>query len=417
MFGPSRRGYRVVLRALAMVTLASAGCVFARPSDKDLPAEVIAQSWYEPAAEVGINADQTIIENLDNGLLSPVSKEIASPEPVNIPRNILCLSAGGKFGSYPAGILCGWTARGDRPTFDIVTGSSSGAILAVYAFLGPKYDCYLKQFFTETDDRDIYRIRPTLDCLKGGSLGTSAPLKRVIDQQVNEELLADLRAAHAEGRRLYIATNNSRAKRVTVWDVGALACSGRPDAGELVRKVILAACSIPGLVPPVMFEIEVDGKVYLEEHSDGGAVTQSFVCFGPSSEVPPGPWLQGTNVYCIASGKLFGDPSPRGLRILGRIGSTVSASLYSLYRAEMMKIYALCATSGANYHLTAIPQDYPLGVGSMNATKDTMMQLFNMGYQRGYEGNHWRHHPPGLYPREQDTPRTGLTYLTRPAGE
>src|SRR5581483_4954397 len=61
---------------------------------------------------------------------------------------ILVLSGGGAWGAYGAGFLNGWSQRpaamgGQRPQFDVVTGISVGAIMAPYAFLGPRYDARL----------------------------------------------------------------------------------------------------------------------------------------------------------------------------------------------------------------------------------------------------------------------------------
>ena len=51
--------------------------------------------------------------------------------------NFLALSGGGSDGAFGAGVLCGWTASGKRPEFDLVTGVSTGALTAPFAFLGP----------------------------------------------------------------------------------------------------------------------------------------------------------------------------------------------------------------------------------------------------------------------------------------
>jgi hypothetical protein len=310
-------------------------------------------------------------------------------------------------------VLCGWTAHGTRPTFDVVTGSSSGSLLAVYAFLGPKYDPQVRRFFTETRDHHLFCFRPTLHLLCTGSFASPGPLRRLLAAQVTDEMLDEIRAAHACGRRLFVSTLDTRAKRLVVWDLGAIASGGRPDAGELVRKVLLAACSIPGVVPPVEFEVEVDGVKYKEQHADGGPVTQSFVRVGPVGAGPPEKWLAGANVYFLAAGKLYADPLVGKMWLLGRLASAVSAALHALYRAELVKSYALCLTSGANFHLIAIPQDLPIPPRSMSAPPREMKRLFDCGYRTAAGGIPWRHLPPGSEPDEQEVPRAGLTFETK----
>jgi hypothetical protein len=54
--------------------------------------------------------------------------------------NYLALSGGAWDGAYGAGVMNGWTKRGDRPEFALVSGVSAGALIAPFAFLGPEYD-------------------------------------------------------------------------------------------------------------------------------------------------------------------------------------------------------------------------------------------------------------------------------------
>jgi hypothetical protein len=405
---------RQVFRTLVAAGLVAAGCTFTRPRDTDPPADLLARQWVEPDVPPGTYpaVDQATVDGLAAALGGPPP---ASPAPGPPARalNILCLSAGGKYSAFGAGLLCGWTDNGTRPVFDVVTGSSSGALLATYAFLGPGYDARVRRFFTETRDKDLFCYRPTLDLIRTGALASTRPLQKLIAAEVTEGVLAEIRDAHLAGRRLFVATINTRTKRLTVWDLGAIATGGRPDALELIRKVLLAACSLPGLAPPVEFTVTVNGQPYKEYHGDGGVVTQSFVRFGPLSGGPPGPWLGGSSVYCVTSGKLYGDPAPGRMWLLGRVSSSVSAALYALYRAEMMKTYALCLTSGATFNLATVPQDFPLPAGSMSATTDDMKRLFDLGYRAAIGGIAWRHQPPGSEADEQEVPRAGLTFETR----
>src|SRR5260370_3570423 len=99
----------------------------------------------------------------------------------------LAMSGGGSDGAYAAGLLTGMTQAGNRPEFAVVTGASIGALIAPYAFLGPRYDEDLHQQFTTITAGAIFEDRPTSD-----SLMDSWPLKRTIEKRVTPQLLADI---------------------------------------------------------------------------------------------------------------------------------------------------------------------------------------------------------------------------------
>ena len=192
--------------------------------------------------------------------------------------NFLALSGGGANGAFGAGFLCGWSAAGTRPDFRIVTGISTGALIAPIAFAGSEYDKRLRAYTTiQTNDilkvRGIYGIMPLLI---GESYADTEPLVKLISQTVNDEVIKAVAKEYAKGRRLYIGTTDLDAQRLVIWDMGAIAASGKPDAFNLFRKVMLASASIPGAFPPVYFNVETDGKKYDEMHVDGGVMTEVF---------------------------------------------------------------------------------------------------------------------------------------------
>lgn len=64
------------------------------------------------------------------------------------PFNILAISGGAAGGAFGAGVLVGLTKARARPTFAIVTGVSTGALMAPFAFLGPDWDARLTDAYT-----------------------------------------------------------------------------------------------------------------------------------------------------------------------------------------------------------------------------------------------------------------------------
>ncbi len=326
------------------------------------------------------------------------------------PLNVLALSGGGQYSAFAAGVVAGWTATGKRPDFDVVTGISSGALLASIVFLGPKWDPLMAKVFTTLKTSDLFKYRPVLYLIRYQSLASAEPMRQLIANEVNDEFIADMCTAHRAGRRLYVGTMNQHTRRLVVWDLGAIACSGHPEAGNLVRKILLAAASIPGLLPAVDFDFEIDGVRYQETHVDGGAVAQAFIRFSPHMPCPElkNPsfkWLAGSNLYVIAGGKLYVDPLDEKPGFLTRVTGTVSATLYALYRADLWRLYSYCSVSGMNFHHTSIPLGVPTTPKSTTFDPVRMKELFTLGYDLTTRGEVWRTTPPGCENGEDETPR------------
>lgn len=125
-------------------------------------------------------------------------EQIKAAAPPGVPeRNILCLSGGGSLGAYPAGVLNGWGQRGDRPTFDVVCGISTGALCSPFAFLGTKYDEQMKSFFTTLTNDDVYKKHIVRGLLGAEAFTDNAPLGKIVDKVITDEFIADLTLAHA----------------------------------------------------------------------------------------------------------------------------------------------------------------------------------------------------------------------------
>src|SRR5262245_22414375 len=196
------------------------------------------------------------------------------------PTAYLALSGGGDKGAFSAGFLNGWTKAGTRPQFKLVTGVSTGALIAPFAFLGPAYDKDLTAMYTGVSQKDIAAKRFFYSVFLQDALADTTPLAELLRVHVTKEFLDAIAAEYAKGRLLYIGTTNLDARRPVIWNVTKIAATGKPEAVELVRKIMLASAAIPGAFPPVMFDVEAQGKRYEEMHVDGGATTQVFVYWG-----------------------------------------------------------------------------------------------------------------------------------------
>jgi hypothetical protein len=337
---------------------------------------------------------------VDKGLADVLSMPAIVPPAGTRTQQILALSGGVTGAPFTAGILAGWTQSGTRPTFDQVTGISSGSLIGSYAFLGPKYDPQMRHLILTLNTADLIKFRPLCCMLWDGAFGSAKPAERLIRRAFDDGFMEDLRRAYAEGRRLFIGTMNLETRRLAIWDIGAIASSGRPDADDLVRKVLLAAVSWPGAVPPVAFDIEVNGHCHREEHCDAGSVAMVLP--------PLGPCPAGSDIYVLASRKLYSEPARVPKSAFCRLKPCVMAIFEALTRADISQVYSQCLLSGSRFHLLALPQAYHGEPPSLtNLYPKEARQLFEIGYRIGTSGPCWRHTPPGAEPGEEAIPYDG----------
>ena len=223
--------------------------------------------------------DQEEVNTLVGEIIAQVSERAKAEG--KVPNNglydILVLSGGGPDGAFGAGLLNGWTAHGDRPEFSLVTGISTGALIAPFAFLGPDYDDELKRFYTQTGTADLVSVAVFKGILGAAGLTDTTPIRAILEREITPDFVAKIAEEHRKGRRLWIGTTNLDSQRPVVWDIGAMAATGRADAPALIREVLLASASIPGAFPPVIFQVEANGKRFSEMHVDGGVTRQLFL--------------------------------------------------------------------------------------------------------------------------------------------
>jgi predicted acylesterase/phospholipase RssA len=333
--------------------------------------------------------------------------------------NVLVLSGGGAYGAYSAGVLAGWSETGTRPTFDVVTGISTGALVATLAFLGPERDSDLRRFYTTITDDDIYSRKSDLRALLSDSFRESKPLAKLIDAVVDVKMLREIAAEHKKGRRLYVGTTHLDARRLVVWDMGEIASRDTPADLALFRKVLLASASIPGFFPPIPIDVEVDNQPAEELHVDGGVTASLF--FRPPhvtraerralGERP----LEGSNVYIVVAGKLYADPGCVERRLIPIAADSITALLYSKCRADLFQLYALALSTGMNYRVTSVPAELDVPRDATSFDPKVMTALFDIGRQQALSGNGWRASPPGTQPGEE-VPVRGGTKLVTPEG-
>lgn len=332
------------------------------------------------------------------GVVQAAARETAPTAAPVRPKNVLVMSGGGSYGAYTAGVICGWSRAGTRPEFDVVTGVSTGALIAPMAFLGADTDPDLQKFYTQVRAKDVFTYRNFATVPFRESAATTAPLRKILETTMTADRFARLAAEHRKGRRLYVGTTNLETRRFVVWDIGGIANRGGPEARERIIDVLLASCAVPAVFPPVPLPSPIDGE--LEPHVDGGVSAPIFL---PSDVLDRAkPTLDDrapTNVYAIVAGKLVAEPSTVKPRVLKVIGASVGAHVQGHTRAELANIYHQAKAAGAEFHLTAVRQDYPITDTGIEFDPETMGRLFAEGLEVGKGGGAgWSSAPPERSP-------------------
>lgn len=309
------------------------------------------------------------------------------------PAYFLAISGGGDNGAYGAGFLNGWTAAGTRPEFKVVTGISTGALIAPFAFLGPRYDYVLRRVYTTTSQRDIFKKRGIIKGFFGDGMADSRPLARTIGAYVNRELLDAIAAEYAKGRILLVGTANLDSMEPVIWNMTAIAASKDPNAIVLFSNVLLASASIPGAFPPVMIDVNADGKRYQEMHVDGGTMAQVFL-YPPSVSV--GQTAQRKRVlYIIRNARLDADWASTERRTLTIAARAIASLTRTQGVGDLYRIYATAERDKIDFNLTYIPPTFNV---PHVAEFDTpyMRALYDVGFQAARSGYRWQKYPPGF---------------------
>ncbi|NGP53556.1 patatin [Thioalkalivibrio sp. XN8] len=312
-------------------------------------------------------------------------------------HDYLVLSGGGGNGAFGAGLLSGWTAHGTRPEFQIVSGTSTGALIAPFAFLGPAYDPVLREIYTRYSTADLVEPRGLFELLRGDAALSTARLRALIAHYLDEEVIAAIAAEGARGRSLFVGTTNLDVGRPVVWDITRIAALGTPAARELIYDVILASTAIPGAFPPVMIEVEADGRRYEEMHVDGGVTSQLFLAsFGIDWErVTAQLDVQGApDLYVIRNARIQRDSEAVPRRLVPVLTRTVATLINAQGIGDLAKLYGTSTEYGFNYRVAWIPDSFE-GKPAETFDREYMTRLFEFGYELARSDRQWTLVPTG----------------------
>jgi len=320
------------------------------------------------------------------------------------PAIFLAISGGGDNGAFGAGLLSGWTAAGDRPTFKLVTGVSTGALTAPFAFLGSDYDATLKEVYTTISAKDIVEPRGFLAALTDDAMADNKPLRNLIGKYVNQELLDAIAAEYAKGRILLVGTTDLDARRGIIWNMTKIATIKDPRALELFQTLLVASAAIPGAFPPVLIDVEANGQPYQEMHVDGGATAQVFV-YPPSLNIKESLRKNGVvrerRAYVIRNSRLDPDWAQVERRAMNIAGRAISSLIQTQGLGDLYRIYLTTQRDGVDFNLAYIPASFNAPHQEEFDT-EFMRQLYALGYDMAAKGYPWQKAPPGFVAASTD---------------
>ena len=372
---------RIVRCTCVLGVLAMVGCALPR---RDAP-----PTLYSTATPVDFTAD---VRFLSTDRASVEAKSTAALQRLRASSKdgtlrALALSGGGAGGAFGAGALVGLSRRQERPQYDVVTGVSTGALIAPFAFLGSDWDLQLTEAFTSGRGAQM-SVRGLL-ALPLGTKRRSAALAALVDQYVTTDLIRAVAREADTGRLLWVATTDLDKEETVIWDLGAIAMRGGEAARKLFRDVVVASASIPGVFEPVLIHVQQGGRMYDEMHVDGNASASLFIA--PAAAyfaLLDQRSLDGAQVYVLINGQIFDAPQTTTFSLRPIVARTFSVALKHMSRAQVVAVDQFAEKYRMSVRSTYLPFDYPQ-YGSADFRASTMRPLFDYGVRCAQSGRLW----------------------------
>ncbi len=377
-------------RSESRITRVSPGVQAARILFVVCVCTALAACTFRPKESLEIRAltPTEAVEPFDkNGKSVNTAAQIKAREYVSI----LALSGGGADGAFGAGVLNGWTKSGTRPKFDIVTGVSTGALMAVLAFMGPQYDDLLRRLYTTQTNSDVFQSKG-LAGIFSDSLYDYTPLKRQIESIITRDFLNKVAAEHAKGRRLYVATTNLDAGTPVIWDMGVIAGGNRHNAVLMFQKVLRASAAVPGFFKPVYIKPK-KGVQLRQAHVDGGLkepiLVPDFIFETKAMK---------RTIYLVVNGRMSRFEADEAVK--PELADIARKSILELTRSllytKVYQGYVRARNSGAHFNLVAIPDKIRPSKEALDFNTKRMRKLYQVGFNIATSSRPWKHEPPRL---------------------
>ena len=391
-------GRRWLLLVAATVCLAGTGCSIPERGEAVPRVDTTrAMPLGIPNARFYADGDPRLMveEGMQSGVREAAALRAEGKLPTKPPpAYFLAVSGGGDNGAFGAGIMNGWTAVGTRPTFKMVTGVSTGALIAPFAFLGSDYDAQLREVYTTMTPDKVFRMRGLTAALFDDAMADTGPLAQIIAKYADQKMFDAIAAEYNKGRLLMIGTTDLDAQRPVIWNIGAIAASGHPGALDLFRKILRASAAIPGAFQPVLIDVELDGKKYQELHVDGGAIAQLFL-YPPSIDMSASNIKRERRAYIIRNARLDPDYAMAERRTITIAGRAIATMLAASGVNDVLRTYFVSQRDKVDYNLAYIGRDFDFPKKG-EFDQAYMNALYEYGVREIVEGRAWHKAPPGL---------------------
>jgi len=373
----TRAPFRV---ALAALLLATSGCV-------TIPRENFTQADHTAAYPVGF-------PHVRYGPNDPAVRAMFHADAAGNPPVMLALSGGGANGAFGAGVLFGWTEVGSRPEFNVVTGVSTGALIAPFAFLGAQWDAELKRGFTDGQASRLLPF-PFVHPLFRDSIYTGDRIRALVDSFVTPKLIAAVAAENARGRKLLIATTDLDSQDLVVWDMGAIAAHGGTAARDLFATVLTASAAIPGVFPPVMIAAQMGDHVAHELHVDGSTIG-AFFALPDTALIAPTGRGSGGRIYVLVNGKADDEFAVTKRSLISLLTRSFDTASKATQRTSLANVAAFGQQNNVGTYVAAVPPDEKSS--SLDFRQPAMQALFELGRTRMVAGTAWANLTDSLTP-------------------
>jgi Patatin-like phospholipase len=397
-----KKNFNVALRLglLIAILLVFTGCslperLTAVPQSETTLAQIsgIPNARYFPDTQIDLMAQETLAaRNREAATLAQEDHRGPLPE-----ANLLAVSGGGADGAFGAGLLTGWTEAGTRPEFKLVTGISTGALTAPFAFLGSAWDDKLTAVYTGIKPSDVFESRRATAAIWNDAMSDTAPLWRLISRFANQDMLDAIAREYAKGRLLLIGTTDLDARRPVIWNIGAIAASGQPQALDLFRKILLASAAIPAFFPPVLIDAEVNGQRYQEMHVDGGAIAQMFL-YPPAlahAELLRSARPRPIRAWLIRNSRLDPDWASVERSTMGIAQDAITTMIQTSGMNDVNRLYLAAMRDHVDYNLAYIGRDFTVKPKE-NFDPVFMRALYDYGRTKARAGYPWAKRPPWI---------------------
>lgn len=395
-----------VLRAILLMTAVNIGACSKAVDHQPLARSQFEQTTFRDTYPHRFWGDQGLedIERLAQArvpqlrqLYPDAAKSLSVEAPLS---RLLAISGGGADGAFGAGLLAGWTESGKRVEFEVVTGVSTGAIIAPFAFLGPDYDETIVDIYANGSSDKVFELALFGGLLLGSAATDTTPLASQIERYITPDLIEEIASENERGRSLFIVTTHFDARRPVVWDIGAIAEARDANALKLIRQIIRASAAIPALFPPVPIEFESNGQMFTELHVDGGL---SHNVFAYPAQIPVARLNEilgltfRREIYVIQNSNVRFPYAPAPTTVVPISQKAISTLLQNQVNADVERIYFLAERDDVDFRIAAIPEDFEAD-GATDFDPEYMNALIDVGRSLGRQGDFWLDRPSTLEP-------------------